>query len=51
MATRAVRSATHGVLGLPEWIADPLVPTHRDGAPDLVSAAEAQLATARSGHG
>ncbi len=28
----------HGVLGLPDWIADPLVPTRPQDAPDIVAA-------------
>jgi LysM domain len=37
----------HGVLGLPNWITDPLTPTRPKDAPDLVAAAQRHLATAR----
>ena len=35
---------SHGVLGLPEWITYPLIPTRPEDAPDLVAAATASLA-------
>jgi LysM repeat protein len=37
----------HGVLGLPNWITDPLTPTRPEDAPELVAAAQRHLATAR----
>ena len=39
----------HGVLGLPNWITDPLNPTRPQDAPDLVAAAQRHLAAARPG--
>ena len=35
---------THGVLGLPNWITDPLIPTRPEDAPELIAAATASLA-------
>jgi hypothetical protein len=39
----------HGVLGLPNWITDPLTPTRPQDAADLVAAAQRHLAAARPG--
>ena len=36
---------THGILGLPNWITEPLTPTRPADAPELVAAAQRQLAT------
>jgi hypothetical protein len=33
----------HGVLGLPDWIDDPLTPTRAEDAPDLAAAARGAL--------
>ena len=41
----------HGVLGLPNWITDPLTPTRPQDAPDLVAAAQRHLAAVRPGPG
>lgn len=38
----------HGVLGLPNWVTTPLIPTHPEAAPELTAAAEQHLAAARS---
>ena len=35
---------SHGVLGLPEWITYPLIPTRPEDAPDLIAAVTASLA-------
>jgi LysM repeat protein len=35
---------THGVLGLPNWITAPLIPTRPEDAPELIAEAEAILA-------
>ena len=37
---------SHGVLGLPNWITDPLTPTRPEDAPELIAAAQASLARA-----
>ena len=42
---------THGVLGLPNWITAPLTPTRPADAPELVAAAQRQLATTQPGPG
>ena len=42
---------THGVLGLPNWITAPLTPTRPSDAPELVAAAQRQLAATQPGPG
>jgi hypothetical protein len=42
---------THGVLGLPNWITEPLTPTRPADAPKLVAAAQRQLAATQPGAG
>jgi hypothetical protein len=42
---------THGVLGLPNWITEPLTPTRPADAPELVAAAQRHLAATHPGPG